>query len=105
MGKPYTIAEIKEKIINTARQYGIQKAYLFGSYARGEAEHDSDIDICIEKGKLRTLFEFSGFCRDLEESMGNKVDVVTTAGMSGNFREQIEREMILIYEKRYPDYI
>ncbi|MDR2718716.1 MAG: nucleotidyltransferase domain-containing protein [Treponema sp.] len=98
MDKPYTIAEIKNKVTNTARHYGIQKAYLFGSYARGEAGFGSDIDICIEKGKMRTLFELSGFCQDLEETLGNKVDIVTTAGLSGDFREQIEKDMILIYE-------
>jgi predicted nucleotidyltransferase len=98
MDKPYTITDIKNKITNTARQYGIQKAYLFGSYARGDAGLESDIDICIEKGKLRTLFELSGFCRDLEETLGNKVDVVTTASLSGDFKKQIEKDMILIYE-------
>jgi predicted nucleotidyltransferase len=97
MDKPYTIAEIKTKIIDPARQYGIQKAYLFGSYARGEAGFGSDIDICIEKGKIRTLFELSGFCQDLEETLGNKVDVVTTIALSGNFKKQIEKDMILIY--------
>jgi predicted nucleotidyltransferase len=98
MNKPYTIAEIKSKITNTARRYGIQKAYLFGSYARGEAEFESDIDICIEKGKIRTLFELSGFCQDLKETLGNKVDVVTTTGLSGDFKERVEKDMILIYE-------
>jgi len=98
MDKQYNVTEIKNKIANPARQYGIQKAYLFGSYARGEAGLNSDIDICIEKGKLRTLFELSGFCRDLEETLGSKVDVVTTAGLSGSFKEQIEKDMILIYE-------
>jgi len=97
MNNPYTIAEIKNKITNTARRYGVQKVYLFGSYARGEAGNKSDIDICIEKGKLRTLFELSGFCQDLEETLGNKVDIVTTTGMSGSFKEQIEKDMILIY--------
>ncbi|MDR0486731.1 MAG: nucleotidyltransferase domain-containing protein [Treponema sp.] len=96
MNKPHTIEDIKNRITNTARQYGIQKAYLFGSYARGEAGFGSDIDICIEKGKLRTLFELSGFCHDLEETLENKVDVVTTASLTGDFREQIEKDMILL---------
>jgi len=97
MDKLYTIEEIKTKIIDTAQQYGIQKAYLFGSYARGEAGIGSDIDLCIEKGKLRTLFELSGFRQDLEEVLKNKVDVVTTVGLSDGFKEQIKKEMILIY--------
>ena len=98
MNKHFTTEEIKEKIAVIARQYGIEKAYLFGSYARGEAGSGSDIDICIEKGKLHTLFELSGFCMDLEEILENKVDVVTTKGLSGDFKEQIEKDMILIYE-------
>jgi len=97
MNRPCSISEIKTKILEPARQYGIQKAYLFGSYARGEANIESDIDICIEKGKLRTLFELSGFCQKLEESLGNKVDVITTAGLKDNFKEQIEKDMVLIY--------
>ena len=97
MDKPYTVAEIKTKITDIAQRYGIEKAYLFGSYARTEARSESDIDICIEKGKLRTLFELSGFCQDLEEILGSKVDVVTTASLSGDFREQIEKDMIPIY--------
>ena len=97
MSKTYTVAEIKDKIIDTSRQYGINKAYLFGSYARGDAGINSDIDICIEKGEIRTLFELSGFCQDLEEKLEKKVDVLTTTGLSENFKENIEKDMILIY--------
>jgi len=97
MNKPYSIEEIKNKITDTARQYGIEKVYLFGSYAQGKAGVESDIDLCIEKGKIRTLFELSGFRQDLEETLGNRVDVVTTTGMSDNFKRQIEKDMILIY--------
>ena len=97
MGTQYTIADIKDKIAITAQRYGIQKAYLFGSYSRGEAGTNSYIDICIEKGKIRTLFELSGFCQDLTEILKRKVDVITTVGLSGEFKNQIEKEMILIY--------
>ena len=97
MNKPYTSTEIKDKIAGIARQYGIHKAYLFGSHAKGHAHQNSDIDICIEKGKIRTLFELSGFCQDLEETLESKVDVITTAGLSDDFRAKIEKDMILIY--------
>jgi len=43
------------------------------------------------------MFELSGFCQDLEETLGGKVDVVTTAALSGEFKEQIEKDMIFIY--------
>ena len=97
MNKPYTVEEIKTKVALTARKYGIQKAYLFGSYARGDAGLESDIDICIEKGQIRTLLEFSGFCQDLEEMLEKKVDVITTVGIKNAFRNQIEKDMVLIY--------
>ena len=97
MKEPYSILEIKNKILEPARQYGIQKAYLFGSYARGEATIKSDIDICIEKGKIHTLFELSGFCQKLEETLQKKVDLITTTGLKDNFKEQIKKDMILIY--------
>lgn len=93
-----SILEIKNKLIGTARKYGIKRAYLYGSYARGEANQNSDIDICIEKGKMRTLFELSGFCQDLEEELGSKVDVVTNTSISDDFKNRIEKDMILIYE-------
>jgi predicted nucleotidyltransferase len=93
----YTITEIKERITPIAQQYGLDKVYLFGSYARGEAKPDSDIDLCIEKGRLRTFFEFSGFCVDIEDALKKQVDVVTTAGIDDEFRSNIEKEYEVIY--------
>ena len=97
MGEIYSVSEISNKISEAASKYGIHKAYLFGSYARGKAENDSDIDICIEKGKLRTLFELSGFCHDLEEILEKKVDIFTMNSLSADFKKQIENDLVLIY--------
>ncbi len=47
--KVYTIEEIKKLIYEIFKKYGIEKAYIFGSYARGEAKQDSDVDIMIKK--------------------------------------------------------
>lgn len=44
----YTIDEIKAKIIPIAKQYNLSKVYLFGSYARGEEDENSDIDVALE---------------------------------------------------------
>ena len=45
MGKIYTIDEIREKVKPIAEKYGIEKVWLFGSYARGEATEESDVDL------------------------------------------------------------
>jgi len=93
----YSLEEIKKRLASTAEQYGVEKAYVFGSYARGEATPESDVDICIEKGKIRTLFELSGFYLDLQEALDKNVDVVTNSSLSGNFKDRVEHEMILVY--------
>ncbi|MFP3090027.1 nucleotidyltransferase domain-containing protein [Treponema sp. TIM-1] len=90
-------SEIKKRVSDIAHKYGVEKAYLFGSYARGEANQNSDVDICIIKGKMRTLVDLSGFYLDLEEALGIKVDVVTTDSISGEFKHAIEKEFVEIY--------
>ena len=55
--KIYTLDEIKSIAAPIARQYGVAAMYLFGSYARGEATPNSDLDFRIERGRIRSLFE------------------------------------------------
>ena len=43
----YSVDEIKESIMPVARNYGVKRVMLFGSYARGEATEDSDIDLHV----------------------------------------------------------
>jgi predicted nucleotidyltransferase len=56
----YTLSEIRDIIIPIAQSHGVDKVYLFGSYARGIATEKSDIDLWIERGKVRTLFALGG---------------------------------------------
>ena len=63
----YTVEQIKDKIVPIAKQYDLSKIYLFGSYARGEADEKSDVDIALELdddsvyfdvyGRLLTIFD------------------------------------------------
>jgi predicted nucleotidyltransferase len=89
--------KFKKEFAVVADKYGVEKAYLFGSYARGQAKPASDIDICIKKGKIRSLIDLSGFYLDLEEHFGKNIDVVTTDGISGEFKHNIEKEFVEIY--------
>lgn len=77
MGKCYTIDEIKSIAVEVAKEYGVEKVALFGSYARGEQNDTSDIDFVIEKGNIRGLFQFCSFVNALEERFGTHVDVIT----------------------------
>ena len=55
----YTIDELKEKTIPIAEHYGIRSMSIFGSYARGEADENSDVDLLVDKGELRGLIPVS----------------------------------------------
>ena len=75
--KIYDINEIKKKISTIFKTCGVEKAYIFGSYARGEAGEDSDIDIIIKKGKIRTLFQIAELEQLLMNALGKQVDLIT----------------------------
>ena len=85
------INEIKNTVAELGRQYGAERIYLFGSYARGEADHDSDIDLRIDKGKIRGLFALSGL------RLGIKVDLLTSDSLDRSFLDRIRSEEVLLY--------
>ena len=99
-----SVEDIQQKIMPICLEYGIKKAYLFGSYARGEADEKSDVDIRIEKGdnnKLKSLIQVSGFRRKLEEALLKKVDLITIMpkqSLYDIFRKKIQQEEVLLYE-------
>ena len=94
----FTINEIEQKIIPVAQTYGINKISLFGSYARGEANNSSDLDILINKGKMKGLIQYFSFVNELEDIFGCHVDVVTDGTQDKNFLHEIEQEGVLLYE-------
>lgn len=93
-----TIKEITEKVSEAAKSYGVERVYLFGSYARGDSTENSDIDFRIDKGKIRGLFELCGFRNALIDSLGKDVDVLTTQSLDEQFLAGISNEEILLYE-------
>ena len=93
-----SIDEIRKKVIPICQRYGINRAYLFGSYSRNEATENSDVDIRIEKGRLRGLFALSGFRLDIVEALQKEVDVVSQLPDTQEFLENLRRDEVLIYE-------
>jgi predicted nucleotidyltransferase len=92
-----TIKQIKERIKPVMERHGVKNVYLFGSYARGEANSNSDVDIYCDRGDVDTLFKAVAFNDELEKALGKKVDVVTIGSrMDDFFRQQLEEDMIKI---------
>lgn len=81
----------------------ILKAWLFGSYARGEQTPDSDIDILVvfDKvgGKSISLLKHIKIALELEDILGKKVDLITEGSLLPFARESAEKDKILIYER------
>lgn len=91
----YTIKEIKSIIKPILQKYGIFDIYLFGSYARGEANNASDVDIYCERGNIKNLIDQENLISELEKSLNKKVDIVfNTSYMDDYFKQQIMEDMI-----------
>ena len=71
---------------------------LFGSYARGEADEHSDIDLRIEPGKINSLFLLSGFYTDVKESLNKDIDIISDLPDNQNFCDNLHKEEILLYD-------
>lgn len=95
---PFTLEEIREKSIPIAQKYGVKRLGLFGSYARGEANDESDLDFLIDTGRLRGLIQYFGFVYDLEDTFGCHVDVITDGIEDRDFLDRIKRDEVVLYE-------
>ncbi|MBO6177899.1 MAG: nucleotidyltransferase domain-containing protein [Selenomonadaceae bacterium] len=71
---------------------------LFGSYARGEADEKSDVDIFINLGKIRGL-DYFGFLADVEDELECSVDIVTTGTKNSELLGEIKKDEVLLYER------
>ena len=98
MNKSYTINDIQKKINLIAKHYGLERVYLFGSYARGDNSAKRDLDFRIDRGRLKGLLQLGALYSELEESFGMPVDVVTTDSMDPEFLNKIKDEEVLIYD-------
>ena len=79
----------------------VLKAWLFGSFARGEERPDSDVDIMValDQNVHVGLFQLSGMHLDLQDLLHTRVDLVTDKGLLPFARESAERDKKLIYER------
>ena len=77
-------------------KYEVRHASLFGSYARGEARPESDLDILVELPDDKSLLDLVGLKLDLEEAVGLSVDVVTYDALHPRIRETVLKDQVVI---------
>lgn len=102
MERTLDLDKIRSTVTELGEQYGAERIYLFGSYARGEASPRSDVDLRIDKGRIRGLFALSGLRLALEERLGAKVDLLTTGSLDEQFLDRIRPEEVLLYASQSP---
>ncbi len=93
-----SVPMIKERIAPVCKKYPIRKAYLFGSYARGDATEKSDVDIRIE-GDIKSFFMLGGIYSDLEDALGMEIDLLSKLPDSERFKANLKKDEVLLYEQ------
>ena len=99
MDRVYTIEEIKSIVAPIAAAHDVDRIYLFGSYARGEATASSDIDLRVDKGRLKGLLALGVLYTDLEDGLGKWLDLLTTGSLEQEFLQNTAKDEILLYSR------
>ena len=95
----FQIKKALGEIIKSMNDNKVKKAYLFGSFARGDETKSSDIDIRIVEDEGLSLIDLSYINFELKNKLNREVDIVATGGLDTRFLERIKSEEICIYEK------
>ena len=94
---------IQQKIAEYFETQPVLKAWIFGSFARGEETPQSDVDILFvpdRSGKPFTLFTMGGMYMDLKELLGREVDLIEEGSLRPYAVKSANRDKILIYERK-----
>ena len=93
-----TIKQIKELTLPVFQKHNIKEVYLFGSYSRGEARKESDIDLFCEGGDIESLLDHVRVQRELKEVLGKDVDLITFgSSMNITFKNELDKDKIKLW--------
>jgi predicted nucleotidyltransferase len=93
--------DIIKKISDYFQTQPIEKAWLFGSFTRGEQSEESDIDILVNfsNNSKMSLLKYANIINNLEKITGRKVDLVEEGQLKPFAKKNVDRERVLIYKK------
>ncbi|GAA4464911.1 nucleotidyltransferase family protein [Nemorincola caseinilytica] len=96
-----TVQQIKDTVTDYFKDKPVRRVYLFGSYARGEANEKSDIDILFSLAENTRInyFGLAQYLVDLESRFLNKVDMVEEEHIYPRLKKYIDRDKILLFSK------
>lgn len=89
-----------EKIKQYFSAQPVSRAWLFGSFARGDASVNSDVDILVEFDNGVGLLKYASICSDLEHLLNKAVDLASDSSLLPWVRKSVDNEKILIYERK-----
>ncbi len=87
-----------EKLVEICQAHGTRKVSLFGSFVRGDAGPDSDIDLLVEFSNPTGFLALVKLERELSEAVGRPVDLLTENAISPHLRDEILDTQQVIYE-------
>jgi predicted nucleotidyltransferase len=86
------LREKREEILRIAEKHGARNVRIFGSVAHGEVTEASDIDLLVDTAEPTSPWFPAGLAAELEELLGQRVDVVTSNGLYWLLRRRILKE-------------
>jgi predicted nucleotidyltransferase len=105
-----SIDEIRSFVAPIAESHGLDKVCLFGSYARGDATENSDMDFLVYGFIGKGMFDMIGLREEIEEQANSHVDIVRAEdlrlklkmadnALAKDFVRRIKRDMVVIYDR------
>jgi len=86
----------REAILDIARRHGAHDVRVIGSFARGDADEASDLDLVVRFDPDRTLLDHGELIMDLRDLLEVDVDVISEAGMRERFRRHVMKEAVAL---------
>jgi len=86
------VEKLSGQMLPVLKRFGVKKAAIFGSLARGEGGRESDVDILVEFEPGKSLLDLAGLKIELEETLGRRVDVLTYSSLPPLLKDRVLKE-------------